>query len=229
VSVGAGLWVEEYRGAGFWRLVGRALRLEKTESADLLKSLVQPKGAKEIVEILQRLAAIDKNVDERELQLLQEFAHAWKVQLPEVETGHVQDGGDLLALRRSVEDYLALEPPHEQAGQLIDILQLLAGVDSVVSEEEDIALEETRGLLTRYLGEDEDSTFEVLIVPQSDAQISAVQELMPGLDLETRRGGRVFSVGHFFSRRYADVVCQRYIDLGLFTARVEKDAAPPSP
>ncbi|MGB1658448.1 MAG: hypothetical protein ACPHO4_14005 [Longimicrobiales bacterium] len=228
VSVGAGLWVEEFRGEGLWSLVGRALSLEKAESGDLLKSLVQPKGAEEIVEILQRLAAIDENVDAREVQLLQKFAHAWKVQLPEVQTGYVADGGDLPALRRSVEKYLALGPPHEQAGQLIDILQLLAQVDSVMTEEEDIALEETRGLLTRYLGEETDATFEVLIVPQSDAQISAVEQLIPGLIMETRRGGRVFSVGHFYSRRYADVVCQRYIDLGLFTARVEKDALPAS-
>ncbi|MGB1780009.1 MAG: hypothetical protein ACPHQP_10680, partial [Longimicrobiales bacterium] len=100
MSVGAGLWVEEFRGEGLWSLVGRALSLEKAESGDLLKSLVQPKGAEEIVEILQRLAAIDENVDAREVQLLQKFAHAWKVQLPEVQTGYVADGGDLPALRR---------------------------------------------------------------------------------------------------------------------------------
>jgi hypothetical protein len=31
------------------------------------------------------------------------------------------------------------------------------------------------------------------------------------------RGGRVFAVGDYFSTSYAEMVCQKYIALGLFT------------
>jgi hypothetical protein len=223
VSVGAGIWVEEYQGRGFWSLLGRSLQQERAESGDLLRALVQPKGASEIVEILHRLAAVDREIDERELQLLREFADAWKVHLPDIQAGDLEGGPDLPALRAAVQKYLALHPPHDQAGHLLDLLKLLAGADDEVTDEEEIAIEETRGLLQEYLGEGAGSSFEVLIVPQSEVQIEAVGDLLPGLELETRRGGRVFSVGHYFSRRYADAICQRYIDLGLFTARVEKD------
>jgi hypothetical protein len=230
VLVGSGIWVRQNRGLGFWRLFLRALRLERAESTDLLKSLVQPRGAQEIVEILQRLAAIDKEIDEREIALLREFAEGWRVELPEMTAGRDETGGDLIALRKAVQDYVGLEPPSEQALQLIDVLELFARVDTQVSHEEDIALEETKAILQVYVsdGEEQPVTFEVLIVPQNDQQIQAVREILPGLEMEERRGGRVFSVGHFFSARYADVVCGRYIDLGLFTARVERDPSPAS-
>jgi hypothetical protein len=230
VLVGSGIWVRQNRGLGFWRLFLRALRLERAESTDLLKSLVQPRGAQEIVEILQRLAAIDKEIDEREIALLREFAEGWRVELPEMTAGRDETGGDLIALRKAVQDYVGLEPPSEQALQLIDVLELFARVDTQVSHEEDIALEETKAILQVYVsdGEEQPVTFEVLIVPQNDQQIQAVREILPGLEMEERRGGRVFSVGHFFSARYADVVCGRYIDLGLFTARVERDSSPAS-
>jgi hypothetical protein len=230
VLVGSGIWVRQNRGLGFWRLFLRALRLERAESTDLLKSLVQPRGAREIVEILQRLAAIDKEIDEREIALLREFAEGWRVELPEMTAGRDETGGDLIALRKAVQDYVGLEPPSEQALQLIDVLELFARVDTQVSHEEDIALEETKAILQVYVsdGEEQPVTFEVLIVPQNDQQIQAVREILPGLEMEERRGGRVFSVGHFFSARYADVVCGRYIDLGLFTARVERDSSPAS-
>jgi hypothetical protein len=38
--------------------------------------------------------------------------------------------------------------------------------------------------------------------------------------MRTLRGGRVFSVGKFFSVSYAEVICQKYIQLGLFTTQV---------
>ena len=38
--------------------------------------------------------------------------------------------------------------------------------------------------------------------------------------MTTLRGGSVFPVGRFFSASYAEVVCQKYIELGLFTIHV---------
>jgi hypothetical protein len=73
-------------------------------------------------------------------------------------------------------------------------------------------------LLRHMSGEDEHPEMhEVLIVPQSDEQVEAVRTLLPGREEKLLRGGRVFSAGEFFSQRYAEFVCQKYIGLGLFS------------
>ena len=61
----------------------------------------------------------------------------------------------------------------------------------------------------------------VVIVPQSHEQTDAVRSLLPGVESKSARGGTVFSAGRYFSLRYAEAVCDKYIALGLFTATVE--------
>jgi hypothetical protein len=56
-----------------------------------------------------------------------------------------------------------------------------------------------------------------------------VQTILPDATEKMVRGGRVFSVGTYFSAQYAEMVCQKYIALGLFTAMlsdVESGARP---
>lgn len=222
VAVGSGVWVKENRGQGFIRLFARALNLERHESADLIKALIQPKGADQILVILRKLAAIDRHMDQREIELIEEFAERWKIDAPDLTAGSLEGGGDLLDIRKSVSAYIDLQPPREQATQLMDVMQLFVKADAKVTEEEEIALEELTGIIQHYIDEDpaEQSMFEVLIVPQTDAQVDAVNQLIPGTEMRTLRGGRVFSVGRFFSASYAEVICQKYIELGLFTTQV---------
>jgi hypothetical protein len=61
----------------------------------------------------------------------------------------------------------------------------------------------------------------VVIVPQTDEQVAAVASLLPGIEATSIRGGTVYSVGRFFSSKYADVVCDKYVALGFFTTRIE--------
>lgn len=222
VALGSGLWVPELRDQGFGHLFLRALNLERGECGYLLKALVQPKGADRILHILEQLAAIDREVDPREIELIEEFARRWKIETPSLEAGRAEVGGDLLGVRRSVVEYLALQPPKEEAGQLLDLLGLFAQADADVSDEEELVLEEAAGLVRAYVarGETETGAYEVLIVPQTEAQFEAVRSLLPGAEPKSVRGGKVVSVGRFFSSRYADAVSQKYIALGLFTTPV---------
>jgi hypothetical protein len=218
VLIGSGLWVAEYRGRGFGRLFLRALSLERREAGDLIKAFIQPHGADRILEILHRLATIDRDLDEREEALIREFAQHWRLPVPELRGGE----SDLLALRQSMVDYLALDPPREQVAQLLDLLLVFAKADDRVAWEEELALDELSGLVHAHLSEHASAPVlhEVLIVPQSAEQFDAVRSLLPGREEKMLRGGKVFSVGSFFSPRYAEVVCQKYIALGLFTALV---------
>lgn len=220
ILIGSGLWVAELRGRSFRQLFLRALKLERKESGDLIKQLVQPRGADRILRILHQLASVDGHVDEREAAMIAQFAQEWRLPVPASDP----DGRapDLVTLRRSVAEYLGLHPPAQQAGQLRDVLQVLAESDARVTLQESVGLEEIDGMLHKYIaGEELDLPMhEVLIVPQSDRQVEAVRTLLPGREEKTLRGGRVFSAGRFHSPRYAEFICQKYIGLGLFSTVV---------
>jgi hypothetical protein len=224
VLVGSGLWVAELRERGFRYLFMRALRLERKESADLIKQLVQPKGAEHILKVLHQLAMVDGHIDEREQRMIREFAREWRLSEP------AADGAgppaDLISLRKSLADYLSVRPPPQQVSHLRDVLQVLAESDARVTWQESVALEEADGMLRQYIAGEETNPamHEVLIVPQSERQVEAVRTLLPGREEKMLRGGRVFSVGHFFSPRYAEFVCQKYIGLGLFSTVVPEES-----
>lgn len=227
VLIGSGLWVAEFRQRGFRHLFLRALKLERRESADLLKQLIQPRGAEQILKILHQLAAVDGTIDPREAEMINDFAREWRLAVPE--TTAEDHAVDLLTLRRSIRAYLKLNPPATQAGHLRDVLHALVELDNQVTWEESLALEEIDGMLHQHIvGETADpARHEVLIVPQSEPQIEAVRRLLPGREEKLQRGGKVFSVGQYFSARYAEWVSQKYIDLGLFSTVVHMEPAPP--
>jgi hypothetical protein len=217
VLVGSGVWVAGQRDRRFFTLFTRALRQERRESADLIKALVQPKGADRILRVLQQLAAVDGTLDEQEAELIRTFARHWRIPVPPLAADDA--AVDLLTLRQSVTDYLALRPPRDQAAQLIDLLHLLAQADTRVTWQEKLALDEVGGMMSHYLASDTAAppTWEVLIVPQNEPQVDAIRALLPAAEQKHVRGGSVFSVGRYFSPEYAEMVCQKYIALGIFT------------
>jgi len=70
VMIGAGMWVKGNHEIPFRRLMLRALRLERRESGDLVKTMLQPKGAEQIIEILELMARLDRHIHESEIALL---------------------------------------------------------------------------------------------------------------------------------------------------------------
>ena len=203
-------------------MFARALNLERLESADLVRSLVQPTGAQELIRVFEAMASIDKHIDAREIAMIEEFARSWNVEPPPLKEGETEIHGDVIALRVRVDEYLGIAPPKEQAEELLDVLHLFEQADGHVSAEEELVLEELTGMITHYVdGTTGDrGMFEVVIVPQNDEQLGAVRSLLRGVGAKVARGGTVFSAGRFFSPRYAEAVCDKYIALGLFTRRV---------
>lgn len=76
---------------------------------------------------------------------------------------------------------------------------------------------ELGGLLDDYVAGTRSATFTVLIAPQSAEQEVALAEILPNASKEQRLGGRVFRVGQYYSRAYADMVCGWYRDTGYLT------------
>jgi hypothetical protein len=221
IMIGIGFWVEGRRGQGFWTNIKKAMRLEKNEASALIDNFIRPVGATQVIRILHELANIDGELDERELEFIHSFASNWNIdasELSAIETS-AGDGSDssFTNLRELVHDYIRLSPPKEQAGQLRDVLSSLVGIDGNVSEQEELIMGEIGGLLDDYVAGTKSATFTVLIVPQSSAQNTALTEILPAASKEERLGGKVFKVGKYYSRDYADMVCRWYRDTGYLT------------
>ena len=219
--IGTGYFVDKNRGVGFFTLLGRALKLEGKESGDLISDMIRPKGARKIIDILKKLAAIDDDIAQEELDLINQFSEKWGIDVPDLTPGKPQEVTNLVELKGLVQSYLDEGPDTEVAEGLVDLINLMAEADDEVTEEEAMAVAEFTGMISHYVSQEkggEMEMFEVSIVPQGDQQMEAVRELLPELDIVESRGGRVFKVGKYFSEDYAEAVCEKYIALGLYSS-----------
>lgn len=217
--IGTGLWVRSNRGVGLFTLFLRSLNLERKESGNLIHALLEPSGADKILTILKKLSAIDNEIDEKEIALIEKFSDEWQIEHLDLKPGPVKDVTSLSDLRHCMDEYLRISPPKEQAAAVSDLMRSLVEIDGNVHQEEALILGEMEGMIEQYvLGDDGDrDMYEVLIVPQSDSQFDAAKELLPNVEYELHRGGKAMVGGKFFSKEYAEAMCQKYITLGLFS------------
>ena len=219
--IGTGYFVDKNKGLGFFTLLGQALKLEGKESGDLITNMIQPKGAKKIIDILHKLAAIDDDIAQEEIDLINEFSEKWNIEIPDLKPGKPETVTNLVELKGLVQSYLDEGPDTDVAEGLVDLINLMAEADDEVTQEEAMAVAEFTGMIAHYVSSEKGGDllmFEVNIVPQGDQQMEAVRELLPELDMVEDRGGRVFKVGKYFSEDYAEAVCEKYISLGLYSS-----------
>ena len=226
--IGTGYFVDSNRGLGFLTLLGKALKLEGKESGDLITDMLRPKGATKIIDILHKLAAIDDDIAQEEIDLINQFSDKWGIDVPKITPGKPTEVTNLVELKGLVQAYLDEGPDIEVAEGLVDLINLMAEADDEVTEEEAMAVAEFTGMIAHYVSSEKGGDmemFEVNIVPQGDKQMDAVREILPELEIVEDRGGRVFKVGKYFSEDYAEAVCKKYISLGLYsgTAKVTID------
>lgn len=222
--ISMGYFVEDNKGKGFFRLLFDALGAEKNESTDLLSAMLRPQGATKIIEILTQLAAIDEEVAQEEVDLINEFAGKWRINIPEIKIGAPEKVTNLVELKALVQSYLDEKPDVEVAQNLIDLINMMAEADDEVTDEEAMAVGEFTGMIGHYVSQEKGGSidaFEVVIVPQNEKQSIAVKELIPNIDSVKKQGGEIFIVGTFYSEDYAGAVCGKYISLGLFTNSIK--------
>ena len=218
--IGTGYFVDKNRGKGFFKLLGEALKLEGKESGELITDMIRPKGARKIIDILHKLAAIDEEIAKEEIDLIHQFADKWGIDIPKLQPGKVENVTSLVELKSLVQSYLDEGPDTDVAEGLVDLMNLMAEADDEVTKEEEMAVAEFTGMIAYYVSSEKGGDiemFEVSIVPQGDKQMESVRELLPDLDMVESRGGRVFKVGKYFSEDYAEAVCSKYISLGLYS------------
>ena len=218
--IGVGLFVSTNRGVSFFRLLLRALNMERKEAGDLAKVFFKPSGAAMIIEILGRVAMVDNDLDNKEREFIQGFADNWDIKLDWDAIAKYADESDqrFQELRRAMNAYLSTSPPKEQASQLMDVISLLVNVDDVVTEEEDLMLSELTGLIMKYLGKgSEVDVFRVAVVPQSPEQENAIAELLKDLKKEHIAGGWAYVSEPYYSERYAEIISAQYRALNVFS------------
>jgi hypothetical protein len=219
--IGTGIFVKGQRRTGLWKLIRQSLRLERKEADYLLKKFFKPKHADVIINILHQLAMIDEELDKRELKIITMFAKEWNIdysvdklnkeRLDSTENNYIR-------LRKSVENYIAQEPPVEQVAQLKDLIDELIKADDKVTKEEELISSEILPFLENYLmKEDTVKKYHVIIVPQLPEHENKIKELMPGSIKIQTSGGTAFSIGTFYSFKYADMICKQFRKHNLFT------------
>jgi hypothetical protein len=224
ILIGTGFWVRANKRTGFLTLVKKALRLESKESGHLMKSLIRPSGAKEIIEILKKIARLDNELSDSEVKIINDFAKNWDIELPNIEEWQSGEQTSLLDIRESVEKYLNLSPPVKQASELLDLFRLIVKADNVISKEEELFLAEATGLINNYVNQEENpKMYQVLLVPQKKKKIKAMSEIFPNNELVERRGGKVIIQGKYYSKEFAEEVCKNYMTLGIFSIWEEVD------
>ena len=218
--VGMGLYVHANKGSGFFKLLLKALNMERKEAGDLAKRFFQPSSADKIIDILGRLAMIDNDLDEKEKQYIQKFADNWHINIDwdAIEKYADDSGNKYNKLRKSLKIYLKSSPPKELATHLIDVISLLINADGKVTKEEALMESELTGIIKKYLGEEDDvDFFKVAVVPQNDDQDNAIRSRFPELDRVEIAGGFAYLTEGFYSEDYAEEVSMQYRAFNVFS------------
>jgi len=220
ILIGIKLWVEGERKKGLWTLLKEALQQDREEAGNLAKSFLKPSGAQKIIKILGQIALIDEVLDPREKEFIQSFADNWNIDFDWEElTSKRTDSSNVsyVNLRQDVADYLATTPPSKQVSQLKDVITALVNIDEEVSEQEQLILGELNGLFSLYLDKHHNlEVYHVVVVPRSDRQEEVIATSFPELSQYSVIDGHAYHSGPFYSKQYAQIICEQYRSLNLF-------------
>ena len=220
--ISTGLWVRGKNSRNLWQLAKSALKLERKESTYLLKKMFKPSNAEIIISILHQIAMIDDDLDPQERAIIEAFAKEWNIiySVEEMNKNRKEhDSYNFILLRESMINYLATSPPKEQTLQMQSMIEELITADNVVSDQEELIQAELIGLIVEYTtdGKGKNNMYSVLIVPQNIEHHEVVESIIPNTIKVNTSGGVAYSIGSYYSKKYADMVCEQYRKINLFT------------
>ncbi|MEP5566715.1 MAG: hypothetical protein ABJN62_02670 [Halioglobus sp.] len=226
--IGSGFWVKGERKKGLWKLMMSSMKRERSEMANLAKQVFHPASAPQLIEVLTRMAAVDGDIDQREIDLVQPFAEEWSLSInwAALEVSRSNESR-IIEVHKALLAYLDTGPQSKQVAHLLDVLQILVDADDSRSDEEQLAFAEVKGEIDSYLAKDTTSgAFSVVVAPQDTKQDEAIRLLLTNVEPHTYAGGKGYTVGRYFSREYAEIICANYRALSFFTMVTdEKQAA----
>ncbi len=221
--VGIGLWVRGAEPRGFWSAIRNALMTEQKELTNLLHTLAQPREARSIVRILQLVSTVDRDLDRREIDMLDSVARPLGVDARELAAQAEGHNTTVEEVREAFLEYLRLKPAAHQVSKTYDLVRFMVRADKQISSEEQLILDELAYVVQDYLSQKSAvRSFEVLVVPQTDSQKREIESILPQSELVAKSGGHAFVAGSFYSEAFASAVCGQYRDKGFFSTVEEQ-------
>lgn len=210
--VGIGLWVKRDEKLGIWKMLRRALATERGELTYLVHSFARPREAPAILRILRLVSMVDKNLDEREKEMLESVALPWGIHPDDLAAENNETGSDIATVQKAFAEYLAMKPPSNQVEKVLDLVKFMVHADRKVTREEHLILAEVGGAVGAYLTDSSQApdVYEVLLVPQNDAQLEKMQAEVTDASLHERAGGKAVVAGSYFSEPFARAICVRF-------------------
>lgn len=226
MTIGAGLYVRGNRikGISIWSLVKKALKVEKDEANYLLKTIMKPSNSDVILKILFQLALIDEHFAEEEKKLIKAFAKEWDLNIDSLDNikADPNQQNRFLKLKETLNNYLSLYPSKEQVSQLKDLMQAIVAADSQQSDDEKRVMSELIPEIEHYIDPDKNiPKFFVIVVPQSEEQEKQAASLSPEAEKVHTAGGIAYAVESYYSKVFAELMCERYRNENLFTIVLE--------
>ncbi|MDY7004204.1 MAG: hypothetical protein SWX82_09685 [Cyanobacteriota bacterium] len=176
--------------------------------------------AKTIIKIIGQIALIDEVLEPREKEFIELFVNNWNIGFDWDELTSNRTGGsevNYVKLRKDLSDYLATSPPDKQVSQFKDVITALVNVDEEVSEQEQLILAELNGLFSRYLDKHDNlEVYHIIVAPQSDRQDEVIANSFPERSRYSVGEGHAYNSGPFYSKQYAQIICEQYRSLNLF-------------
>jgi len=210
--VGIGVWVRREENIGWWKMLRSALATERGELTYLIRSFARPKEAPAILRILRLVSMVDKELDEREKEMLESVAMPWGISPDDVRVDTGEAGSDITVVRDAFGEYLAMKPPTPQVEKVFDLVKFMVHADRKVTEDERLILEEVGAAVRAYLSDSDNppDIYEVLLVPQNDAQLSKMAAEVTDASLHERAGGQAVVAGSYYSEPFARAICLRF-------------------
>lgn len=227
MAIGTGIFVK-FSGddkLNLWGLIKKSLRLEKDEASFLLNTIIKPKNCDLILRILYKIAMIDSEYAENERKMLEAFAKEWDLEIEDIYNTNLNEQCKFMQIKEDFEAYLKLSPPKEQVAQLKDLVNSLVTADDTVAREEQMILDEVIPMLDIYLDDKQlKPQYLVIIVPQTEEQMQQTACISPNVEKIHSAGGVAYEVESFNSKLFAELMCDKYREQGLFTTVLDYKA-----
>ena len=227
MAIGTGIFVKISRDekVNLWGLIKKSLRLEKDEASFLLNTIMKPKNCDLVLRILYKIAMIDNEYAENEKIMLEAFAKEWDLEIEDIYNTNLNEQCRFMQIKEDFETYLKLSPPKEQVAQLKDLVNSLVTADDTVAREEQMILDEVIPMLDIYLDDKQQKPqYLVIIVPQTEEQMQQTACISPNVEKIHSAGGVAYEVESFNSKLFAELMCDKYREQGLFTTVLDYKA-----
>lgn len=227
MAIGTGIFVKISRDekVNLWGLIKKSLRLEKDEASFLLNTIMKPKNCDLILRILYKIAMIDSEYADNEKKMLEAFAKEWDLEIEDIYNTNLNEQCKYMQIKEDFEIYLKLSPPKEQVAQLKDLVNSLVTADDTVAREEQMILDEIIPMLDIYLDDKQQKPqYLVIIVPQTEEQMQQTACISPNVEKIHSAGGVAYEVESFNSKLFAELMCDKYREQGLFTTVLDYKA-----